>query len=338
MKKFFEMLAGCLLVASCSEEEMIPAAVCDSTSPIATVQVVNGEIEPMSRSIIDTTKNALAFSNENAYRDFIKSLESRTYEEKTAFVGKYGVKSLYKLAEEADEELEIIGEQANSEEEFRQAYELYVEKYKGLLLKNENDPTDLTLYVPDSDNMDSYVANTDGVYVVGNEVRKANLRPKISDGISRISTLENQVEGDLKIQVNEYQYKPKDGKKVFFKIARNYDTVRVSMYCHKHMWYGWKNDPKRIMIYEPHFTGAQIAWIVPAFTRAWFSSKTPYETDILRVTGTGALTGKIYTWTDFTAEHDASGNLLYEGTGSFPCPVCLLDKSITVTVNLPKTK
>lgn len=101
------------------------------------------------------------------------------------------------------------------------------------------------------------------------------------------------------------------------------------------MWYGWKNDPHRDLMFEPYFSGATIKWLQPFYTRFWAKSDKKLEVDLLDIVNGGTLKGTIYTWTDMTAEHDANGALLMEKIGNTETPKCIVDKAEIVNVNLP---
>ena len=98
-----------------------------------------------------------------------------------------GVSTLHEIALQADDELEKIGNTAMSEKQFRNLYEKYKAKCNGILVSNPLDEYDLSLYVPDGDNIDSYIANTNGVYVVGNRVVKVDLGNDVSETIVNAS-------------------------------------------------------------------------------------------------------------------------------------------------------
>ena len=49
-------------------------------------------------------------------------------------VKKFGVSSLHELQQTADDELEEIGNNSRTEDEFRLSYNQYLRKYEGLLM------------------------------------------------------------------------------------------------------------------------------------------------------------------------------------------------------------
>lgn len=335
MKKFLKLLLLCGLVTSCNDAPTESGVNSDSPASVFVTKVINGKICQSSRSLESERNNALAFTDENSYETFKSTLENLSHEERIDLVKRYGVKNLHLIAEEADTELDNIGESTNSEEEFRQKYINYVERYKGILITNDKDKSDLTLYVPNEDNIESYIVNADGRYVVGKEVKKVEFESIVPARATIASSIETNALLSSNY-INEYVVSPQSGKKVYFTISRKYDTVHVSMFVKKKMWYGWKDDTHRDLLYEVNFTGAQYKWIVPSYSRFWANSKKRLESDILQITDVNTLTGTIHTWTDMTAEHDSNGDLIIEPYGNTMVPRCLLQKSIDVTVRLPR--
>ena len=299
---------------------------------VTTVQVINGEIVSSSRGSAET--NALCFADEKSFEEFKAELSRKDYDEKLAETDKFGVVTIQRIADDANTELEEIGENAVSEQDFRSKYSAYVEKYKGVLYTNPNDETDLDLYVPGEKDILSFIANKDGVYVVGEEICKAPLSKELPysfvNSVSPLATTPH---------VNSYTVEPQRHKKVSFSIARRAFIVHVTMECKKKMWYGWKNDDARIMMFVPNFdmngTGLTVAkWLDTRNFRVGVSSKYKLDTDLLTLGGSGALKGKVYTWTDLTAEHDANGQVIFDVVNKIQYPRCLDSKSETVIINL----
>lgn len=333
-----------LFLASCSNEEIQinTGSECSTTINVSTVKVVDGKILPISRSDADQSNNALSFADEESYSNFKLKLDGMTFVEKTYLMSSLGVQTLHDLAVDADEELEQIGESATSEDDFKQKYSEYVNRYSGLLISNYLDSTDLNLYVPNEDKTDSFIGNSKGLFVVNNEIRMVDLGSQLSDEVvdntlkilSLSAAKANATNVNSNVHQNSYVVYPKSGKRVSFSIARKYDTIIVSMDVAKKMWYGWKNDPNRVMIFEPHFTSATVKWIEPFYTRYWMSSKTKYQKNLFTITNGAKLGGTIYTWTDMTAEHDSNDDLIIEKVGNTTAPKCSIDKSEIVNVDL----
>lgn len=152
---------------------------------ITTVQVVDGKVSPLSRGLYNPTNVALSFPNQKSVEDFMSTIANMTREERLAIVHDLGITTLYDLAAAADKELDSIGNQAKTEAEFRVSYSKYVEKYRGLLVNDEADILDLSLYVPGDDDVETYIYNSQGKYVVDGKIvtlepaksRSGNIKP-----------------------------------------------------------------------------------------------------------------------------------------------------------------
>ena len=307
----------------------------DENAP-SLVYIKNGEITGSNgRSMGDIGVATLAFKDERQFHAFKEGLQSLSDEQKWSKINSLGVKNLYDLAISADAELDSIGENALSESDFREKYEAYVEKYKDVLISNYEDLTDLTLYVPEDLTNICYIANECGEYVIGGEVKKVELSTTLPESVLSLNQVSTLAEEE---NINSYSYKPKSGKRVKFSIDRKYDTVKISMSTQKKMWYGWKNDPHREYIIEPHFTSGNFKLRVPYYIRYWAKSKNGIDDEWGDVTDGNPLSGTIYTWTDMTAETDANGDMIIEDFHGSQGPRCLYENSKTVTVYLPKTK
>lgn len=337
MKKLFMLPLGCLLMASCNNDDITMEEVDKNVPKVSVVQIIDGNIVPLSRNANgDSTNTALAFADEAAFEEFKANLETKSTDEKLELLDEYGIDTVHHLADIADDELEQIANEAVSEEDFRKKYKSFVEKFNGKLIPNYLDDTDLDLYVPEGDKVESYIGNKDGLFVVDNEIKKANLAPVLPAEVIEFYPMPKPSPSlaEKPTNINSYVIEPKRHKRVYFTISRRYSTIHIHMEVRKKMWYGWKNDPHRILIFEPHFAYTPAQWIGPHYTRFWTKGKKKIETDILRLTGTGKLTGTIYTWTDFSAEYDAKNNLIIEHVGNTMAPRCLVSKSETVQVEL----
>lgn len=141
--------------------------------------------------------------------------------------------NLHDVAKQADSDLEEIGNRVSSEAEFRREYAELVKKYAGVLITNPIDDTDLDLYVPEEDNVESYIANQNGIYVVNNEVRQVELKSVLSESVASASKQNVAPLAADNVHTNSYIVEPQDGKKVYFTIARKVNRVYVTMYVKK---------------------------------------------------------------------------------------------------------
>ena len=165
--KFLIIAVIALLLVACDNDELNSLDSTKQGSAVSTAMVKDGEVvSTQTRTSENSGTVALKFKDEASLASFKESLYNETDAEKRITLMSYGVRTLHDLAEQADDELERIGEESSSEEEFRNLYNEYKAKYDGQLVTNKYDSTDLTLYVPDEDNVESYIANNEGVYVV----------------------------------------------------------------------------------------------------------------------------------------------------------------------------
>ena len=207
------LLALLLIVAACEKDDSITTQELSSeTVPIVSVVYIqNGHICKTRANSNGTP--TLCFKDSNSLTLFKEQLSEMTDEEKQTTINQYGIRTLYNIADDADDELEFIANTATSEEDFRNKYCEYKSKYEDILIGNDIDTTDLSLYVPDEDNVMSYIGNTDKEYVIGDEIYKANLNDSLSSSQKYLSQMNNN---GTDVSVNAFIDTPKKGKRVYF--------------------------------------------------------------------------------------------------------------------------
>ena len=322
------LLLGCTFT-SCSDSSDAIAESNDET--IKVVYIEDGSIKTsMSRSNHENGIATLAFRDKNSLETFKNELASKTAEERNGTLRSLGIINLHAVAEQADQELEFIGANAASEEEFRQIYTQYVEKYNGVLIRNYIDNSDLTLYVPDEENIESYIANSANQFVVGDKIITRQAENTLSQRIEETSKaiVNAQSTTSTEVNLNSYVYSPVKHKRVSFTASRKANSIFFSMKVDKKMWYGWKSDGHRKYVIEPYLNN--ITYNPPRLPVYVSTSAVNANMG----TATGTVTGTIYTWTDLTLDCDSNGN---EITAPDGFPQRSRDKSKTVTVNLPLT-
>lgn len=321
-------LAVGALLLSCTDETPVGSS-SDSTK-ISVVEVSDDKILPNSRANQEQENLALSFADEKSLAEFKSSLELMSQDERLETIEAYGIKNLYNLEQLADNELEYIGAKARSENEFRQLYAQYVTKYNGRLVQNALDETDLTLYVPN--NIEAYICNSKGVYVVGGEIKTCAADYVPSAFQLGVSTLKDDKD---EIKTNNMTVFPAINKRLEFNIGRKYDTVHVSTRLQKKMWYGWKDDHHHEIMWEYHLKGVNMEWINISMPRYLIKTdKGKFEEDILKIMSPGNLTGEIWVWTDYQYERDGNYNIYIETIGGINFPKCLESKAYKIEVNL----
>lgn len=345
--KVLIMAMAAISMASCSdsiESQDTPIAETDMPN-ISTVIISNEKIvsELSTRSTDEKGEKALRFKDYASYISFKSSLENESNSECENIVRKYGVTSLHELAHVADEELEKIGNEAISEQEFHKLYEKYKSKYAGYLITNPYDPTDLTLYVPDEDNIETYIANTKGVYVIGNQVVRAKTTNNVSESVFRMSKALAMPNSD--IPTNSSVYKPEKKKRVYLDAYMINIRMWVKMHCQKKMWYGWKNDPNRSYYIVTALNGitylstGKYGQEVPTDPLPMFvfdnhnKVKNGFNIILGRINGS-KITGTIYAWTDLTIEYDSQGNIITVRDHGQIHPKGLIEKAQAINIDL----
>lgn len=340
MRKVFLSLCTIAMVACNSENFQVDKAENSSLnlSEISTVMVNGNKIVNGTRSESEG-EFALCFNDYSSLKTFEEMLTNMSDQEKMDVVKKFGVSTYHDLQQVADDELEDIGSISTSESEFKLLYQQYLNKYEGLLIPNNIDSSDLNIYAPDGDNIKSYISNKSRVYVVGNNVIKADLKDKLPRSAQLLSA------NSASLPTNSSVFSPKSGKKVYFEAYLINTRMHVKMHCRKKMWYGWKNDPARSFYFDSFITsnfvylsqgqyGQEIA--APRLPRYIFNNNVKNGFDIIlgRIDGGTSVIGQIYTWTDMTSEHDSNGKDITEKIDGAIVPKCLKSKAHIINIKL----
>lgn len=345
--KFIMIVFFAMSLVACDNDELNTLNSPKQESAVSTVMVKDGEVvSNQTRASEGTGTAALKFKDEAALRSFKESLSNETDKEKQSTLISFGVQTLHDLAEQADDELEKIGDEASSAEQFRNMYNVYKAKYNGLLITNKHDSTDLTLYVPDEDNVESYIANSEGVYVVGNKVVKANLKNDVSASIIRMSKA--HVSNNNNIPTNSSVFKPNKHEKVYLDAYMINIRMWIRMHCKKKMWYGWKNDPNRsyylvtrlnnIIYLEAGKYGQEVPTNpLPMFVFDNHEKvKEGFNLIFGKINGT-RITGTLYAWTDMTIDRDSKGKIIMVQEGGTIHPKGSVEKAQIMNINLVPT-
>lgn len=338
MKKilFFSLVA---LMAACSSDDTSLTSV-ESSSPVSVVQIVDGEVVGNTRSTTSKGDFALSFANEQALANFKNKIANMSDADAQQLINKMGVENLYDLENAADSELEAIGEEATSLEDFNSKYATYVEKYKGRLTRDSQDPENLSLVVPNTNNNFSanketitFIANKNAEIVVANKVRKINvdslnLKTSSRQIKTRIATYSNN---DIYANGGSFTY---PGKKIYYNLNYNYaGQLNFSMEAKKKMWYGWKADKHRNFYYVCDLTNIVYGGILPPMFMVYQTNKF-INTLGFPIVKEQPISGQIYVWTDITSEKDANGNELTQVIGGVTYPLCKKESAYTIHVNV----
>lgn len=331
MKKIF-FLPLVALLAACSNDDSTLVQT-KSTYPFSVVRVVDGTVVPETRSTISKGDLALSFSTEQDLSDFQKKIATMSESDAQQLVNNLGVKNLYNLEDNADEELEAIGEESTSIDDFNKKYKLFVEKYKGKLVRDSKHTESLSLVVPGVNNYTNttkkaltFIANQNAQIVVGNKVRNIDvtfLEEKTPLLQSNIATVSNEAYNNA----GSFTY---PGKRIYYTFFYNaFGNLNFILEARKKMWYGWKADKHRNFYYISALTNIVYGGTLPPMFRAYKTNRT-INTLGSPIIKKKAIAGSMYIWTDITSEKDANGNELTQDIGGVTYPLCKMKRAFIV--------
>lgn len=336
MRKLLLSMATVLAIISCQQEEL-PANSTEASNDksIQLVQIIDSTyIEPVNKLATKSAiegELALRFDSELTYLAFLDKIKDMPSKERIPFVKSYGLTSLQEIAVIADNELDSIGNTASDEADFRTKYHNYCKKYEGLLTSNKYTAEDLSLYVPDGDNLSTYVVGQNRSIVIGDKVTPISL----SDNMSKSEKTLFAPQQKTRAASNEAGDKNvhNSAQKTTYSVVLNQNTLlSVHVGFQKKMWYGWKRDNARDAYYFLDASPFQYNWWMkgegkdaPLFQMNisrpdlyFFATPgtTDYECGYI-VGGSKVLTGKLYVWTDYTVEKDLAYYYVVKGNASF---------------------
>lgn len=317
MKKTLLLLAPMLGFLSCQNEEITfnETNITDTNSTIQLVTIDGDKMHLVenSRNIPENISNiALKFENYSVYETTLQKLKGMTETERINYIQQLGLISLQSIAQQADLELDKIGEKAKNESQFKILYKDYLTKYEGILIQNEYDHTDLSLYVPDGDNLNTYLMGPISKIVIGNKIKTIPLTQDMSNSdkvlfTPRFSPTTTRSSAD----VNGFQQILNGSKKTTCSVYLEQPSlfITVSIGIQKKMWYGWKRDNNRDIYYEISLTpfvynywgpyGNQINISKPSLYVFRQTGKIDYKTGYYLVTNPKKpLVGNIWVWHD----------------------------------------
>ena len=366
MYKFFfilTLLSATMSVTSCSNDnDNISEPKAEVTSKIRGVWVKDGHvINSLSRTVFDEANAsfALSFDDEGTLYSFQQEISQLDGDSIIELTRKFGVTSLADLEEKADLELDYIDSISTSESEFTALYTDYLKKYEGALLRNTIDTSDLSLYAGTDNLYDLYIANEDGIYVVGGEVITVdtNQLPEsiaiasttTSSSFTNSSTTNTNTTTTLTLSPGKEYNTVTDtsiaGKRFIFTLGRKYNSVELSIQMQKRI-YGiyWKYDKYRHVAFECSLSNIKLD--TPFATRfgGYYANfhkmyvtkgnSYPVKLTLGNAINNSAVTGKLLYWTDYTMEHDNSGIVIYDKVLNKYIPRCSSSKAKTIEIKL----
>ena len=348
MKKVL-LLFTVLAVCSCNDDTIIPT---EQISPLVrSVNIIDGTIVDHTYEIKNDTTRTLAFRDEAAFETVKRTLLQMNEEDRKNYSSRYGLVNISKIAEIADEELEEIGASCTTMENFVHAYNALKIKYMNILVSNKHDSTDLSLYVPASDdeNVYPYITGINHKIVIGNKIIDLQFYDRVnkSDSINFIHTDSHKsgmrrsraTDNEMNWDINSF-VEQDNGKKVSFSASIEGDHIKFHFGAQKKMWYGWKRDNYRELYFRLYDlngmtfdrTGAGLFEMENPDKTYWLGPNGQFGSINLNVgrwTVQPApsiyscnVTGKIYVWTDMTVDKNANGNVIH-----YMAPLPTLDPS-----------
>jgi hypothetical protein len=355
--KIFALLTVFSFLISCSNDKDISNEItnAENVNSVQLVQIMkdksfvivgNKRLNTRSNAEIDSSNYALKFSSEKEHQNMISRFKTMSHKEKLAYTDSIGLISLQKLLEIADNELDNIGNKSVNENDFREKYKRYKEKYARYFIFNEYDSEDLSPYIPDGDINASYLVGISHSIVINNNIDniKFNNEMSQSDKIlfaSNLPLAKNNVLTRSLAPESEWptnSFIQKDGsRKTIFSISSYYENVTVHFGAQKKMWYGWKRDPNRDFYLKINFSNFEYFTKTEHGQVIWYN----YPADLYSYIGTGGLadikfgrfsgnytssTGRAFVWTDVTID--------YETINGIKLPKGLIEKSIPCQIKL----
>lgn len=327
MKKLFYLFAlmCTFTIVSCQQDEIETPITNTSENVKSSFELVQitpeGDIIPLNEALSRSEirgEVALSFESESAYQSFLKYIEEidskdilKEFDE-TPFI------SLQKIAMIADQELENIAAIATSEKDFLQRYSAYEKNYEGILIRNPYDEEDLQLYVPDGDNLSTFIINTKKKVIIGNEIKTISLCNDLDYSHKELST---NRDGD---PTSFGETVINGSKKTTYRL-RFHNGLEAHIGCQKKVWIGWKNDNHRDMYYGLDMPtnymsytlnplpGSSVYQTVPGLVTPCKYENTGND-HLTRTAGyikaplgSIVLSGDFYVWTDLTCDYSLSG-------------------------------
>lgn len=345
MKKLSFLFALlCAFFSSCSDEKS--ESIVPSSGNLPQVVTIRSNNKVTRTSNVVSKVKVLSFSNEVDFDNFVKLLKSETPQQRAKCIESLGFECLAAINESADKELDEIGAESTSEDVFRTKYEAYKNKYAGILVPNNFDSTDLSLYLPET--KDTAVAP----YLVG----KCN-KVFIAGKLCEIPFLNQMNEKDRKIfavnypeyafskmtRIFEKDYENKDawpvnsfkqmdgGKKTIFNCKIENNKIIFYFGFQKKMWYGYKRDYMSCFFRLANMKGltnvgnpavgqtlyhpSTCFWGAIGNYMAFGTAEVSFGDVVINpapIKDAYNVTGEIYVWNEKMMDKDSNNNIIYQ--------------------------
>ena len=252
----------CLFFASCTSEDFNNTGSTSDAFDIAFVNS-NGSITKSG----DRQNQILTFSSEAQYNDFIRKISSLSKAERIDFFESIGFCNLLEISKEADKELDSIGNNSKNAEDFETQYSSYVKKYNDVLVSNKFDSSDLSLYIPSSENDDinPFIVGRRKQIAIEGQLRTISFSNDMNSTDKDLFAKEHTViDADNVVNLKSRGAVPtpesewpvngfiekRGSKKTVFSFYTSGTDVKFHFGTQKKMWYGWKRDNNRHIFFR----------------------------------------------------------------------------------------
>ena len=260
--KFALVAFICLLFASCTSEDLNNFGNASDVLDVVFVDS-NGSITKSG----DKQNQVLSFSTEAQYNDFIQKVRSLSKAERMQFFESIGFNNLVKISEEADKELDYIGDNSKSVEDFAAQYASYTKKYNDVLVPNKFDSSDLSLYIPSSvdDDINPFIVGKRKQIAIDGHLRNISFSDDMNstdkdlfakehtvidaDKVAKLKSRGSVSTPESEWPVNGFIEK-RGSKKTVFSFYTSGTDVKFHFGTQKKMWYGWKRDHDRHIFFR----------------------------------------------------------------------------------------
>lgn len=339
MKTTWGLIALMLLSLSSCNQDDNEGLVNPESQSLKVVNIIDGKIVQGSMNALgEANTMSLQFSSETELQGMLDRLSNMSVDERIAFTDNLGFISLEKLLKIADAELDSIGADATSETDFRTKYSTYKEKYSKMFVFNSKKTDDLSPYIPASTENDqlAYLVGANYSIVIGNSIHEVGFSNNMREEDELIYNKEESAQTRA-VPINSFIVTV-DSKKTIFNTQIKSNAIsnivtRKQMQYHfgaqKKMWYGWKRDDARSLVFTDLAMNLGGHYDRRHFTEAKGNFDFVGGYTDLRPGFNSVFSGTVYIWTDQTVEHDSNGNIIYIDSSPvlYPRPLCYENKA-----------
>jgi len=345
MKKLCFLFALlCAFLSSCSDEKSASIATLTGNLP-QVVTISNGHKVTRASNVSSKVK-VLSFANEEVFDNFVNLLKSETPQQRAESVKSLGFECLAAINESADKELDEIGDGSTSENDFRMKYEVYKNKYAGILVANNFDSSDLSLYLPEAQDtvVAPYLVGKCNKVLVAGMLREIPFNDEMNERDRNLFAVDYPECTSSKFtRIFEKDYTNKDawpvnrfkqadgGKKTIFECTVKDGKIYFHFGFQKKMWYGYKRDNMSCFfrlanmkgitnvgnpdVHETLYNPATYFWGTIGNYGTFGTADICFGDVVINPSPMKTdynVTGEIYVWNEKMMDKDKDGNVIYQ--------------------------